>query len=194
MARSYYFLFFYKMASENCLPAKNRLEFIPMDEIFYRLFSDGFSELAGLTVDASIPVPERLINELVSAALQGNKNISYCRVSISHQNRISINLKTPLWPWPLELKLRLERMVDFSRSPLLRAKLDNKVLLGRLGSFFKVLPDGVYIQGDQVIVDLGAFVQAPAQKRFLELVKSAEIRTEEGKVILDVKAAVHLHP
>lgn len=165
-----------------------------MDEIFYRLFRDGFSELAGLNVKASLPVPERLINELVSAALQGNKNISYCRFSIRHQNRISVNLKTPLWPWPLELKLRLDRSIDFTRSPLLRAKLENKVLLGRVGSFFKVLPDGVYIQDDQVLVDLGTFIRAPEQKRFLDLVKSAEIRTEEGKVILDVKAAVDMHP
>jgi hypothetical protein len=164
-----------------------------MDEILQRLVRDHFSELAGLTLVASIPVPERLVNEIVGTAIRGNKNISYCRISISHQNRVSVNLKTPLWPWPLELKLRLDRIVDFRRSPLLRAKLENKTLLGRLGSFFKVLPDGVYLQGDQVIVDVGAFIQAPEQKRFLNLIKSAEIRTEAGKVVIDVNAAVESH-
>ncbi len=164
-----------------------------MDKILQRLVRDNFSELAGLRVDAFIPVPERLVNEIIGTAIRGNSNISYGRVSISHQNRLSVNLKTSLWPWPLELKLTLERSVDFTRSPLLRAKLENKVLLGRLGSFFKVLPDGVHISGDQVVVDLGAFLLSPEQKRFLELIKTAEIKTEEAKVIIDITAAVNGH-
>jgi hypothetical protein len=164
-----------------------------MDEILQRLVRDNFSELVGLRVDASIPVPERLVNEIIGSAIRENKNINYCRISISPQNRISANLRTPLWPWPLELKLRLDRIVDFRRSPLLRAKLENKVLLGRLGSFFKFLPDGVHIAGDQVVVDLGAFLLAPEQKRFLELIKIAEIKTEEAKVIIDITAAVNGH-
>ena len=180
-----------KPTKTNCLCEKNRLEFHSMDEILKRLVRDHFSELAGLTLVASIPVTERLVNEIVGTAIRGNKNISYCRISISHQNRVSVNLKTALWPWPLELKLRLDRIVDFRRSPLLRAKLENKVLLGRLGSFFKVLPDGVHISGDQVVVDLGALILAPEQKRFLELIKAAEIKTEEAQVIIDITAAVN---
>lgn len=164
-----------------------------MDEILQRLVRDNFSELVGLRVEASIPVPERLVNEIVATAIRGNKNISYCRISISHHNRVSVNLKTPLWPWPLELTLRLDRIVDFRRSPLLRAKLENKALLGRLGSFFKVLPEGVHISGDQVVVDLGAFLPAPEQKRFMGLIKAVEIKTEEAKVIIDITAAVSGH-
>lgn len=180
-----------KPSKTNCLYEKNRLEFHSMDEILQRLVRDHFSELAGLTLAASIPVPERLVNEIIGTSIRGNKNISYCRISISHQNRVSVNLKTPLWPWPLELKLRLDRIVDFSRSPLIRAKLENKALLGRLGSFFKVLPEGVHISGDQVVVDLGAFLHTPEQRRFLDLIKSAAIKTEEAKVIIDITAAVN---
>lgn len=160
-----------------------------MEEIFKRLIAQGFSALEGLRLDASIPVPERLVNEFVGIAVRENKNISYCRVSISRANRVSVNLKTTRWPWPLELQLKLEREVEINGSPRVRAQLENKVLLGRLGSFFKVLPDGVIIRGDQVIVDLGAFLDSQ-QKRLLDLVKSAEIKTEEGKLILDVQVEV----
>jgi hypothetical protein len=161
-----------------------------MDEILQRLVRESFLELAGLRVDASIPVPERLVNEIVGKALQGNRNISYCRISISHQNRISVNLKTPRWPWPLELKLKLDRTVNLTPSPLLGAKLENKVLLGRMGSFFKVLPEGVSIHGDRVAVDLGSFFRSPEQKSFLQLLKSAEVKTEESRLILELQAAV----
>lgn len=161
-----------------------------MDAIFRRLIDTNFSELAGLTVDASIPVPERLVNEVVGMTLRGNRNISYCRVSISRQNRVSVNLRTPRWPWPLELKIRLNQYVDLMGSPTIRARLENQVLLGRLGSFFKVLPEGIRIKGDQVSVDMGAYLRTQELKRLLELVDSAEIKTEEGRVIFDLKIKV----
>ena len=46
-----------------------------MDEIFRKLLDDNLSVLAGLTVNASIPVPEHIVNEIMEAALRGNKNI-----------------------------------------------------------------------------------------------------------------------
>ena len=162
-----------------------------MDEIFQKLIDNNFSDLKGLAVDASIPVPEPLINEVVETALKGNRNITDCQVSISGQNRVSIHLKTGLLPWPLNLKLRLDKSVDLRDSPKIRALLENNLLLGTLGSFFKGLPSGISLSGNRVIVDLGAFLSKPEQKNFLDLIKSAEITTEEGKVILDVKLRVN---
>jgi hypothetical protein len=160
-----------------------------MDEIFRKVINNNFSDLEGLTVDASIPVPEHMINEMITAAIQSNSNISYCKVSVSQHNRVSVNLKTPLWPWPLELKLRLKNVVDFTRSPKFIAWLENKVLLARIASFL-TLPAGISIRDDQVVVDIGSFLSTPEQKRILELVRSVEIKTEEGKVIFDVKIEV----
>ena len=164
--------------------------FDSMDEIFEKIIDNKFSDLKGLTVDASIPVPQHIINELIEIALQGNKNIVYCQVTIRGQNRISVKLKTTSWPWPLDLQMRLFKSADLARSPRIRVSLENNLLLGKLGSFFKALPDGVKLYGDQVVLDIGSFLRAPEQKKFLDLIKSAEINTEEGKVILDVKIRV----
>ena len=161
-----------------------------MDEIFQKIIDSNFSDLKGLTVDASVPVPQYIVNEIIEAALQGNKNIEYCRVSIGEQNRISVKLKTTLWPWPLDLKLRLFKSVDLARSPRIRASLENNILLGKLGSFLKALPKGINLYGNQVVVDIQSFLSTPELKKFLDLIKSAEINTEEGKVILDVKIRV----
>jgi len=160
-----------------------------MDEIFEKIIDDNFSGLDGLTVEASIPVRQQLINEIIQVALQGNKNIDYCRVSIGEQNRISVKLKTTLWPWPLDLKLKVFRLVDLTRSPRIRASLENNLLLGKLGSFFKALPDGIKLYGKQVVLDIKSFL-SPHDQKYLDLIKSAEINIEEGKVILDVKIKV----
>lgn len=161
-----------------------------MDEIFRRLIDRNFSELRGLTVDASIPVPELLLNEIIAATMPSNANISHLELFVYSQNRVSLNLKTMLWPWPLELKLRLDNQVDFHGAPAIKARLENKVLLARLGSFLKALPPGVSIYNDQVVLDIASFLPTPELKRMLDLIQSAKIKTEAGKVILDVKIEV----
>jgi hypothetical protein len=164
-----------------------------MDKIFQRLFNNNFSELRGMVVDASIPVPEALINEMIQAALKGNKNIASLRAAVHPQNRISLDIKTTLLPLTLHLKLKLDSSVDFASysSPKIRAWMENNRLLGSLGTMFNALPEGIKLYGDQVVIDLGAFLRTPEQRRLLSLVKSVGIRTEEGKVILDAKIEVH---
>lgn len=161
-----------------------------MEQIFRRVIDSNFSDLHGLTVDASIPVPEPLINEIIAAAIRGNDNIDYCKVSIHRENRVAVNLKTPLWPWPLELKLRLEGQMDFRGSPKIHARLENKVFLARIGSFLHALPPGIHIHEDQIVVEIEAFLSTPEQKRMLGLIRSVAIKTEEDKVMFDVKVKV----
>ena len=111
-------------------------------------------------------------------------------MSIGGQNRISVNLKTPLWLWFINLKLQLESSVDFTNFPKIRASLENKAFLGKLAILFKALPDGVNIHGDQIIVDVQSFLNTPEQRKILDLFKSIEIRTEPAKVIFDIKIKI----
>jgi hypothetical protein len=163
-----------------------------MDKIFQKMIHNNFSDLKGTTVDATIPVPQYLINELIAEVLKGNKNVASVQVSIHKQNRISSDVKTNVLPWPLNLKLKLDTSVDLAShsSPKIRAWMENNRLLGSLGSLFNALPEGIKLYGDQVVIDLGAFLSTPEQKRLLSLVKSVGIRTEEGKIILDAKIEV----
>lgn len=164
-----------------------------MDRIFQKIIQNNFSDLKGATVDASIPIPKTLINEIIETSLKGNKNIASIRVSVHTQNRVSADIKTTLLPWPLHLKLKLDKSVDFASysSPKIRAWMENNRLLGSLGSLFKALPEGIKLYGDQLVIDLGAFLHTPEQKQLLSLVKSVGIRTEAGKVILDAKIEVN---
>jgi len=145
-----------------------------------------------MTADASIPVPESLINEILAVALQGNKNIDSCQLSIHAENKVTARLKTTLLPFSLNLRLKLDNTVDFASysSPKVRAWLENNLLLGKLGSLFNALPEGVKLYGNQIVIDITAFLETPEQRRILNLVKSVEIRTEENKLILNVKAGI----
>jgi hypothetical protein len=161
-----------------------------VNEIFQRIIANNFSDLGGLAVDVSIPVSQQLVNEIIEAALQGNQNIEYCRVSIGEQNRIFINVKTTRWPWPVNLKVWVFQSVDIRPVPKIRVLLENNVLLGKLGSFFKALPEGVKLYGEQIVIDVRSFLKTEQQKKFLDLVKSMEIQTEKGKLIFDVQIRI----
>ena len=164
-----------------------------MEKIFQKIVRNNFSDLKGTTVDASVPVPQSLINELIAETLKGNKNVASVQASVHPQNRVSVDVKTSLLPWALNLKLKLDKEVDFASysSPKIRAWMENNRLLGSLGSSLNALPEGIKLYGDQIVIDLGAFLRTPEQKRLLSLVKSVGIRTEEGKVILDARLEVN---
>jgi hypothetical protein len=158
-----------------------------MDGILQRLIESNFSDLGGLKVQASIPLPEHLINEFIAEVVRGNKNITDCRVSIFSQNRVSIDLKTPLWPWPVNLKLRLENTVDLSDSLKIIASLENHGLLGKLGSALNVLPDGIQMSDDQLIIDIGSFLAGTEYRKMLNFIQSIHIMTEAARIFLDVQ-------
>ncbi len=157
-----------------------------MDKIFQRIIDDHFSELPGLVVDAFIPVPESLINEIIQTTLRGNRTISHSRVTIGRDNEIVADVKSSLLPWTFHLKMKLFGSVDLTGSPKVRAFLENNLLLGKLGVLFNALPEGIKIYDDQIVVDIGSFL-SPEQKGLLSLVRSVNIKTEEGKLLLDVK-------
>lgn len=163
-----------------------------MDKTLQQLLDNNFSDLKGATAQLSIPISQALINELIRTALKGNRNIASTELSIHPQNRVTVNLKTTMIPWPLSLKLKLDKAVDLASysSPKMRAWMENNRLLGSLGTMLNAMPEGIKLYGDQVVVDLGAFLKAPEQKRLLKLVKFVGIDTEEGKVILNVDVEV----
>src|SRR5512138_429111 len=163
-----------------------------MEEVFQRLIDRNLLDLAGLRAEASIPLSQFLINELVEAALVGEETIRSCRVDIHEQNRVSVRLKTSMLPWTLALKLKLDTAVDFASfsSPKVRLWLENNRLLGSLGSFFNALPGWAKLYGDQVVVDLDYFLHTPEQKKLFALLKSVGISTEDGKAIFDIQLEV----
>ena len=145
-----------------------------------------------MAADVSIPVPESLINEIIAVALHGNKNIASCQLSIHAENNVTTRLKTTLLPFSLNLRLKLDNTVDFASysSPKVRAWLENNRLLGKLGAFFNMLPEGIKLYGNQLVVDLYSLLQTPEQRRLLDLVKSIDISTKESKIIFSVKIEV----
>lgn len=160
-----------------------------MDRIFKRLIDSDLADLSGLTVDATIPVTESLANEFIAMSLQENPQLEYCQVHIHGENRITCHVKSSRWPWPFNVRLKLFSSVDITHSPAIRAFMQNYALLGKLGSLFNALPDGVNVYEDQVSINIQSLMTSQEERKLLGLIKAMEIRTEEGRIFFDIKAS-----
>lgn len=158
-----------------------------MENIFQRLLDNNLTELDGLTVDATIPVTESLANEIITVSLQENQQIEYVSAYIHGENRITLDVKSSLWPWPLKVKLKLFASVDVKHSPTIRAFLENHLLLVKLGSLIQALPNGINIYKDQLSINIEALIPIPELRNLLGLIQVMEIRTEEGRIFFDIK-------
>ena len=164
-------------------------------EILRHLQETGFRDLAGTRVSGTVPVSERLINEVVASALPRGAPVREVRVQPLPGNRFSVRVspRAPLLP-TVTLKLEIERQADLPSSPVLVLRMATMGgLLGIAGAALpiaKMLPPGVRLDADRILVDLRTIAAERGAADLLQHVTRLRVNTEEGRVVLHVDLAV----
>ena len=163
--------------------------------ILHLLQSTGFRDVAGARLSTSIPVSERLINELVAASMPSHVPVREAHVRPEAGNRFSVRVapKSGFLP-SLTLKLTIERQPDFPGSPELVLRM------GSMGGLFglataafpiaQMLPPGVRLDGELIYVDLQALAAQRGAGDLMRYVRELHVTTDEGRAILHLEAAV----
>lgn len=164
-------------------------------EILHHLQSTGFRDIAGARVAAAIPVSERLINELVAATMPPNLPVREVSVRPEANNRFSVRLTPRASMLPqLTLKLDIERQPEFPSSPVLVLRMATMGgLFGLAGAALpldKMMPPGVRLDGERILVDLRAMAAQHGFADVLQYVRDLRVTTEPGRLLLHVDAAV----
>jgi hypothetical protein len=166
------------------------------DRIFQDLESGGFRDVAGARASVTIPIPESLLNRVVAAALPPAGAVRELSVTPEAGNRflVRVRLAKPAFLPALKLNVSIERQPDFPRSPVLELRIAMPPLLAGLAgaaqTFVDVLPPGVEMQGDRVLVNLAALAERQGHGRYLRFVQRVEITTDPGR--LNVAADVRV--
>ena len=166
-----------------------------LSAILGSLQSSGFRDLAGARVSATIPVSERLINELVAASMPPNVPVREAHVHPEPGDRFSVRLtpKSGFLP-SLTIKLAIERQPDFPASPELILRMATLGgLFGVAAAAFPIaqmLPPGVRLDGEHIRVDLRALAAQRGAGDLVQYIRQLRITTEDGRVILHVESAV----
>src|SRR5829696_7729389 len=128
-----------------------------MLELLQHLRASRFRELAGAHAAAAVPVSEALLNQLIAASLPLHAPVRSVTVLPESGNHLSVRIvpKVGLLP-AITLKLAIEQQPQLPANGLLVLRM---VTLGGLfglasGAVGGLLPPGVQLQGDRILVDL----------------------------------------
>jgi hypothetical protein len=154
-----------------------------------------FAALAGARVSASVPIPEALLNELVTAAIPAGGPVRDLSLHPKAGNRIAVRAKLARADFlpPVTLTAEIERQPDLPDGPLVLRILSLPGLMALAGaamSMASVLPQGVRMENQRLLVDLPVLLERRGYGEVLPFLESIHVKTEEGRVLVDVTARV----
>ena len=164
-------------------------------EILNHLQSTGFRDVAGTRLSGTIPVSERLINEMVAASIPRGGHVREAHVRPGPGNRFSVRIapRAALLP-SLTLKLVIERQPELPGSPVLVLRMATMGgLFGMASAALPIagmLPPGVRLAGDRILVDISAMAALRGFGDLVAHVRRLNITTEAGRILVQLDAAV----
>lgn len=105
-------------------------------------------------------------------------------------------LITVSWPFVpvIKVSLAIERQPQFPASPVLVLRWSLLGAVGALASRFVAsldrLPDGVRLDGDRLLLDIGRLAEGAAAASWLPYVRSLELHTVDDRFVLDFELAI----
>jgi hypothetical protein len=165
-------------------------------ELFSRQQAAGFPGLAGSDARATIRVAAPLLNEAVTTALASVPAVRDVTVQPRASNRfdVRLTLAKPAFLPSLNLTLLIERQPQLPADPTLVLRITGAGGMMRLAApaitSFGLLPPGVRMESDHVLVDLRTLLQQHGQQRLLDYAEQLQVMTEEGTLIVLVQLRV----
>jgi hypothetical protein len=158
--------------------------------------ASGFPGLSGSEVQATIRISSEVLNEAIGATLGSVTAVRDLGVQPRVGNRFDVRVKLakPAFLPTLNLGLAIERQPQFPADPVLVMKLTGAAgMIGFAGPAITgagVLPPGIRLDGDRILVDMRILLQQYGQTALLDHVEQVQVMTEEGRLVLLVHARV----
>ena len=161
--------------------------------IFEQLRASRFADLAGARVSASIPVSERLLNELVVSAIPPSVPVRDVTIQPRRGDRFSVRARLARIDFlpPITITVAIERQPELPDSPLVLRLTSFPGLITMIGAAFPIaskLPPGIRMDKDRVLVDLKTLAESHGYADLLTLVEKVRLTTDEGKLIVALEA------
>lgn len=156
-----------------------------------------FAELTGSRAALDLTIPEPLANRAVAALLadaRGPLRGAEIRVEPGDRFHVMLQLAKSFVP-AIDIEVAIERQPELPHSPVVvlkwRALLPGLAwVAGMAASFFKVLPPGVRLEGDRIVLDLAPLAARAGAADLLPLLSDLRISTRAGAIDLHLAARV----
>ena len=154
--------------------------------------ASGFRDVAGARASVTLPLSDRLVSRLVAQSLPPSAPISDIDLRAGNANRFSVRVRLtrPALLPPITVNLAIDRQPVLPSSPILTLRLLSTGLLSFAGAaarFFNVLPPGIRMDGELIVVDLRTLLEQRQLAEYLNYLEHLEVTTEEGRFIVTVR-------
>jgi hypothetical protein len=170
-----------------------------MDKRLARLFArqqaSGFEDIRGAEAGFTLPVSDKLLNELVAEWMPRPGSVREIEVHPKADNRFAVRAKVGSASFlpAVNLTAVIDRQAELPASPVLVLRLEMGGLLSLAGPalrFFDALPPGIRIDNDRIYVDLAKLLETRGLLWIMDHLEHLHVGTTEGTLILSVRARV----
>ena len=170
-----------------------------MDERIVRLLrrqlADGFSDLRGAEASVTIPLTEKLLNEILAESLPHSAAIRDLHVAPLASDRFTVRARlgsSTLLP-PFKLTLAIDRQPDLPASPVLILRLEATGLMALARPVLRMLnalPEGIRVKDDRIHVDLRALADRYRLAMYFDHLDEVRVNSVEGSLVLAVRGRI----
>jgi hypothetical protein len=163
-------------------------------QILEQLRASRFAEVKGARASLSIPVSERLLNELIAATMPSTGPLRDLQVRPQAGNRLAVRVRASRLDFlpPVTISLQIEQQPHLPDTPLVVRILSLPGLLSVAGSLLSPssLPPGIRLDRERVLVDVRQLLESKGFGEILPLIERLHVSSEEGRLLLDVDLRV----
>ena len=167
----------------------------PLADLLQQLRNTRLQDLGGTRVSAVIPVSSRLINELAAASIPPGAAVREVDVTPLAGDAFSVRIQPRAALLPsLTVRIEIIAQPQMPASPVLVLRMATMgglfAFAGGAFSLDRLLPPGVRLDGDRILLDLAALARQHGAADLLEHVKSLKVNTDRGRVVLSLDIEV----
>jgi hypothetical protein len=163
-----------------------------LERLLRQQLGSGFADLRGAEAAITLPVSERLLNELVAGAVPSSAPVRDLQIAPEAADRFSVRLRvgsSTLIP-RLKIALSIDRQPELPTSPVLVLKVESAGLMTLAGPMLRLLnalPAGIALHDDRIHIDLRALADRRGLAPFLDYLTELRVNTVPGAVVMTLR-------
>ena len=162
--------------------------------ILEQLRASRFAALHGTRASLSIPLPEPLLNQLVTTLLPASAPVRDLQIRPQAANRLAVRARASRLEFlpPVTISLQIEQQPQLPDTPLVIRILSLPGLLSMASSLLSPssLPPGIRLDRDRVLIDVRQLLEMKGFGEIVPLIERLHVASEEGRLRLDVELTV----
>ena len=166
-------------------------------DLFRQQRASGYRDFAGARFAVDLPVPDRLITQLIRERLPASAPVDDVDLRAERDGQLYVRarLKKASFLPPIGVRFVIERQPELPGSPVLVLRLVSQGIAAFAGPalrMFDVLPPGIRFDGTRFYIDLAALASRYGAADVFRYLTSFAVAIEPGVVIVSARADVRV--